>query len=634
MAGVTSCEDILRVDSKTLLLEDEVNFNSATDSVYAVLGIIKKLQAVADRTVILGEVRGDLVALGNKDHVSEDIKDLYDFYTNGSLKSGNKYDNPLDYYAIITNCNLFLHNVDTTVVHSEKKVLKSEYINVLNYRAWTYLQLAQIYGTVLYYDDPITVDKVKDGTPLNIKQLANTLLLDYKDEFIKYYDKNPSNYGEFTVQGTKHKTKYFFIPTRLIMGDLNLWAENYPKAAYYYHDFIVNEKGYTTGTNSVHWECYDFLYLGNDTYYNLFSSQDDVQTCYIPMEGEETDGGIVSDLENIFESTEKNNNWYQLTRSAAATAISVRQNYCYHKRTSPSVRKEWAAYIEDKGAEKVVLRRGDLRLQSILETDYEDATYEEGNKTDRGTETQMLRKINSEKICLYRKDVVFLRLAEALNRCGLPQTAFTILKSGLCEATIDSISQVEKDRAKSMGIYDVYDYPKKTYVKATADWDYVTRSKSQGGGQVFSFRWLPGGGTTIGIHSRGCGDASYDPNYVIPIDTVRLKTLTPEEALTDSIRAVEELLIDEMALETCFEGYRFGDLLRIAQHRGKDVGGDFENDFLARRIATRETAALDEADGYYDFMDMSLYNKLLGTDPIHQNDAWFLNLPDAMSGAE
>jgi len=629
MAGVTSCEDMLRVDSKTLMLEKDVQWNSAVDTVYPVLGVIKKMQQIADRTIILGEIRGDLVALGNKKHVSEDLKDLYS-YDFSSLKSTNKYDNPLDYYAIITNCNLYINKVDTSVVRNERKVLKGDYINILNYRAWAYLQLAQIYGTVLYYDEPITVDRVTDGVPMNIKELAQTLLLDYNDEFISYYDKYPSNYGEFTVQGTKHKTKYFFIPLRLMLGDLNLWAENYGKAALYYHDFLVNQGAYTTGTNSVHWQTYDFLYLGNDTYYSLFSG-DDVQICYIPMESEETDGGIVSDINNIFSSTEDNDNWYQLTRSAAATSISARQNFCYHKKTDPSVRKEWATYIPDKNAEKNVLRRGDLRLQSILETEYETALDDdEVSKTDRGTEIQTLNKFNSQKICLYRKDVVFLRLAEALNRCGLPQTAFTILKTGLCTASIDSISQAEKDRAKNvdgLDIHEVYDFPITKYTQGSPNWTYVNRSAAQGGGQVYSFRW--GSGNTIGIHSRGSGDANFDPNYRIPVDTARIKTLSAQDALKDSIRAVEELLIDEMALETCFEGYRFGDLMRIAQHRGADIGGDYENEFLAKRVAIREKAVLNDTIDRYKEMDTELYTKLLG-DGKSLNKNWFLVLPDAI----
>ena len=117
------------------------------------------------------------------------------------------------------------------------------------------------------------------------------------------------------------------------------------------------------------------------------------------------------------------------------------------------------------------------------------------------------------------------------------------------------------------------------------------------------------------------------------MNLVKLAQMAVDGTLTgdpqkDTIRAVEEFIIDEMALETCFEGYRFGDLMRISQHRGEDIGGDFENDFLARRVATRETAVLNDKVDYYRDMDMDLYNKLLGTDSKKLNKAWFLVLPD------
>ena len=46
-AGVTSCEDILKVDSKSVLYDYENTLDQATDTVYSVLGIIKKMQQVA-----------------------------------------------------------------------------------------------------------------------------------------------------------------------------------------------------------------------------------------------------------------------------------------------------------------------------------------------------------------------------------------------------------------------------------------------------------------------------------------------------------------------------------------------------------------------------------------------------------
>ena len=56
---LTSCEDILETDSDFVMYEDDNTLNHATDSVYSVLGIVNKLQMIADRTMLLGEIRAD-----------------------------------------------------------------------------------------------------------------------------------------------------------------------------------------------------------------------------------------------------------------------------------------------------------------------------------------------------------------------------------------------------------------------------------------------------------------------------------------------------------------------------------------------------------------------------------------------
>ena len=624
------------MDSKTVMYDYQNTLDSPTDSVYTVLGIIKKMQTIADRTVILGEIRGDLVAIS--DHASEDLRDLYNYMGQfGSLKSTNKYDQAVDYYSIINNCNFFLTNVDTTFTRNQQhSIMKGEYITVLCYRAWAYLQVAQIYGEVPYFDKPITGDNVNSGTKMNIKQLAQTLLLDFKDEYISYYDKYAPNYGKLGGETlgdgsktTEHNSRDLFIPIRLILGDLCLWAEDYAHAALYYHDFLAGDnRSQTLGLNCITWLTDDFLNSGSDNYTrNVFGQNGYI--CYIPMEGDKY-SGTVSDLRNIYNSTADNDYWYQLTRSRAATAISVRQNYCYHSKLSEDSRYEYPTYMADKSAEENVLWRGDLRLQSVLETDYIEWDEDEAGSSNYGTEYQTLNKINSEKIWLYRKDVVYLRLAEALNRCGLPQTAFAILKEGLCEATIDSLSQGEKLRATDIDGVDisaVYTFPRTKFQQARVNWYNTTISRNGTNTTAYVCEWASG--NTFGIHSRGCGDAAFDSLYTIgeKLAAMDARNELTGNALKDSIRAVEEYLIDEMALETCFEGYRFGDLMRISMHRGADIGGDFENDFLARRVATREKAVLDDKVDYYRDMDMSLYNTLLG-DGKHLNKAWFLVLPD------
>ena len=97
MAGVlltaSSCEDMFKVDSKVVLYDYENTLDQATDTVYSVLGIIKNLQKIADRSVILGEIRGDLVTTSS--HANKDLAELYN-YDFKNLSKTNRYNKPAD----------------------------------------------------------------------------------------------------------------------------------------------------------------------------------------------------------------------------------------------------------------------------------------------------------------------------------------------------------------------------------------------------------------------------------------------------------------------------------------------------------------------------------------------------------
>lgn len=225
--------------------------------------------------------------------------------------------------------------------------------------------------------------------------------------------------------------------------------------------------------------------------------------------------------------------------------------------------------------------------------------------------------------------------------------AFAILKNGLCEdVMMDNtiISSEERLKAASMGIDTVWDYDAFRLVeyqieafdetslmssaKRTIDRAEIVKYNTQFITTVASNPNYKAG-NTMGIHSRGCGDASLDTTYTISKKLAQMAvdgTLTgdPEK---DTMRAIEEYIIDEMALETCYEGYRFGDLMRIAMHRAADGGGGFaENDFLARRVASRATATL-ENPWYRDAEGDALYQSLYG-DGHSLNPNWFLKQTD------
>jgi len=605
VGGLSSCDKLLEVESKVVVYEKDNTLNHATDTVYSVMGIVNSLQQIADRTVILGELRGDLLAI--TDYASVNIREIYN-YDFANLSKDNIYNSPVDYYKVINNCNYYLSKADTNYIRNNEKVFIREYVSVLAYRAWTYLQLAQVYGKVPFTTEPILSGSITaDDIPmLGIKQIAESLI----DELVPYVDMRIPAYGDLggstNGDGTTaetHDSKLMFIPVRVILGDLCLWAEKYADAALYYHDYLSNlsqSRAVVTTTSSALWRNKDFDQLGNDTYSPMFGTNyDDYTITYIPMESQYYNG-TVSQLVDIFNSTKKNDYFYQVTYSGALASLSQSQAYAYHD-VNPNTQVSKLIYVNPNLQEKPLLR-GDLRLNSIL--DVKTVSDKESNKYSEKRQT--IKKVSSEKVAIYRNDQVYLRFAEALNRAGLPQTAFAILKNGLCEDNIYGldmydnviISDEEIDRADELGLSRVYEFAYASFKKAEITVKQGESLPSFNQNTTYN---------TMGIHSRGCGDAEMDTTYVIPRGLATLQ---------DTINAVEVMILDEMALETCFEGYRFGDLLRIAQHRGTATEPDAE--FFASHVAARESGYADKnAAGF----DNALYQKLLNS------NNWFLRLP-------
>ncbi|MBO7270708.1 MAG: RagB/SusD family nutrient uptake outer membrane protein, partial [Bacteroidales bacterium] len=109
------------------------------------------------------------------------------------------------------------------------------------------------------------------------------------------------------------------------------------------------------------------------------------------------------------------------------------------------------------------------------------------------------------------------------------------------------------------------------------------------------------GNKSIGTATRGRGrGVPLDKlNFVIP--DFSTDATDAQTALADSILFVEDCIVDELAAETCFEGARFFDLLRVAQHRGEFPA------YMAAKVSQR-------------FDDAAAMMILLSDE-----DKWFLN---------
>lgn len=532
-SSFSSCADMLAPESDLVMYEEDNTLSTANDTLYSVIGVLHLMQRVADRTNLLGEVRSDLLTV--TESASIDLKALSNF----EADLNNVYNQPQDYYAIVNNCNYFIEHADADLKRRGQKVFERELATMHTFRAWAYLQLAINYGEVPYFTEFLSTEEmaeeIMNGPRADIKTICNHLIEDLTPW---------SQTLMLTYQGITNGE--LFIPTRLMLGELCLWAERYTEAAQWYHDFLNDrDKPRPSLSNRymVYWltSSRPSSMIGNG-YLNTVSSSTEVVTGVI-MENTPFDG-IVSNLESIYCSGEDlNQYYYEVEPSDACTQISAEQRYYYVYTDQVTLEQDTVSMNDTVFVNPY--KYGDLRLYASI--DYGTVGSSFSSKYNDHYVDNMKVKNFGGQIILYRLQEVYLHYAEALNRAGFPSAAFSILKYGLCPENIER-GEVDPRDVEAAGDLIAFDEV------------YFSREDC------------------TGIHSRGCGDAYANPEYVLPMPESELASYADTVAFQQPL--VEDLIITESALELAFEGKRYYDLLRVALRRG-DV------DYLADKVARR-----------------------------------------------
>ena len=169
-----SCSGLFETQSSYYSTEDNHTLDSAADTVYSVIGILSKVQSIADRTVLMGELRADLVC--DNAYTASDLREI----VANDVTAANAYVDYRDFYAVINNCNYYLAKADTTVRVAGMKVILKEYAVVKAIRAWTYMQLALIYGEVPFYTQPILkfTDADKEYPKYDLARICDYFIAD------------------------------------------------------------------------------------------------------------------------------------------------------------------------------------------------------------------------------------------------------------------------------------------------------------------------------------------------------------------------------------------------------------------------------------------------------------------------
>lgn len=572
--SASSCEDILNSESDRLITNPSLS--EKTDSMYYMLGILKGVQQAIDQYVLVNEMRGDLTEVNQ--YTSVPLRQLANFSINENTE--NKYDSAWVYYRIINNCNYFIAHRDTTLKTGSINVALPEYAQAKAIRLWAYIQLCKTYGKVPFVTEPITSISQANESKVwkTLDQICDVLAPD----LAQYINVRLPNYGNIDAGSSSQgsgknvvSTKLMF-PVALVLGDAYLETDRYEQAAHYYFEYLRSNRRAALGFGANFTDYpnlaeipndfgYTFSFPWNTIFTNTFSV---TETHTVVAMATNRLQGLTSELPIIFGfnyyATAAEGNPYlkerQVDASAPYLALASAQEYYYTPQNAQV----------DTIVNSVKL--GDMRRYSSMRR------YSFFNDTT----VNLINKYNDANVIIYRDGTIYLRLAECLNRMNYPDAAFMILKDGISREAIQDQRYLDEATVEML----------RTTIPFLSEDNEVFFDQSSG------------------IHSRGCGPKVSGPYSAYSYATVVGSKLAemqdqygyqPTGTKNDTILAVEDLICDEYALETAFEGYRFNDLTRIAQHRNNGFpGANFGGRWLATKLAFKNPQKdLTEQQNWY-----------------------------------
>ena len=458
----TSCEDMLTPDS------ERHSYEVAKDTLYSYWGIVKSLQNIAERYVILNECRGDLV--DGTTNVSDTIAAILNFGQNGyedKYEDGAcKYLRISDYYHVINSCNAYIAECDTfRTTGTDRKYMIREYSQVQAIRAWVYMQLVYAYGEVPFYKEPLLttgdIDKMANNPNRQMANAGNLVDLLADDliamEYVERRYGFPfyNNYGDTDPNNSNfvcHSSRLMF-PVSLVLADLYLMKgdqESCREAARHYFNFFNDKLG---GPLPTSFYSYANVQEGEDNVMYFFNSNPyseksqtsrnyEAITC-IPSNKGKLDGNVNTDICRLFgfePKTSTSGGGDDVSSSVSLTLNFERELVASTAYEALCDSQQYEIYIGDNNNPflnlEVMPEAGDARRSWIMSSTGKPYTGRLGDEQVYGkfvSKQNPYRSFSTTYPVVYRRSQIWLHFAEALNRAGYPSYAFAILKTGLCQ---------------------------------------------------------------------------------------------------------------------------------------------------------------------------------------------------------
>jgi hypothetical protein len=547
--------------------ENEVDasqhFNTANDADNAILAIYGKMMELADRLIVLGELRADLLEITQ--NASFDMAAI----SKHQAAPDNEYCNTAPFYEVILNCNDALANFDKML--AEKKMSSADYghryADVLTVRCWLYLQLAIHFGSIPYVTEPLmTVDDLADNEKFPVQSLEQILpLLTQAMESMPSRELSAASpLYRVTIDG--YSTAMLFLNKRFVLGDLYLWSDRFRDAAAEYYAVIDEaERMFYAGNEKVAYKLDGWVWAG--------SNEPKFQVCYVRYK----------DLDqNSFR-----NKWKEIF-SRSSTDSELRQEMITMWSYNPSFAPRYplVEMFANTGMGAYLLKPSDyaIRLWEETQTQRNGFVYDgrgreasfdyvngqpvvikylydyyprliDENKTIHLQYNSLENELAVQgKWFIQRAALLHLRYAEAANREGYSDVAYALLNNGVL-SNYDWRMENGDARADKTGVqYTGYKPLSDEDDSQPYDPPFYLDARNDDLPNYFRSPWRD----NYGIRGRASLQNIEKPEWVV--------------GAADSVRWIEEALLLEAALECGFEGHRWGDLLRIAMRKNKDNG--------------------------------------------------------------